>query len=159
MSFLEVFHFWVERGDGRHDSENATVITSLSSHKEVHFKREEDSPYVIVLRPELNCLHQGEDGLTQALLDHYLVPPRKDRLFKEVDKEEHSEGTYGGSHRDVLQDQFLDEFIFKGRVKDGFFVEAGADDFLLNSNTVRFELLHQWTGLLVEPLAGRFHQG
>lgn len=35
--------------------------------------------------------------------------------------------------------------------KKGFFIEAGAFDGEHLSNSLRFELLHQWTGLLVEP--------
>ena len=93
------------------------------------------------------------------MLDHYLVPPPSSGLLREVVREYIPEGNNGGSDKDVHQDRFLDEFIFKGKVKDGFFVEAGADDFLLNSNTLMFELLHGWTGLLVEPLASRFQQG
>ena len=34
------------------------------------------------------------------------------------------------------QDAFLEEFIFKGKLKDGFFVEAGAADGVLDSNTL-----------------------
>ena len=156
--FLKVYHFWVVDADGRHGSENATVVTSLSAHTAIHYKKEEEH-HVLVLRPELNCLRQGEDALTEALLDHYLVPPPQAGFLEEIVKEEGGGGTRGGSDRGVLQDQFLDEFIFKGVVKDGFFVEAGADDFLLNSNSLRFELLHNWTGLLVEPLASQFQQG
>ena len=159
--FLKVYHFWVVDADGRHGSENATVVTSLSAHTAIHYKKEVEHQlsHVLVLRPELNCLRQGEDALTEALLDHYLVPPPQAGFLEEIVKEEGGGGTRGGSDRGVLQDQFLDEFVFKGVVKDGFFVEAGADDFLLNSNSLRFELLHNWTGLLVEPLASQFQQG
>lgn len=34
----------------------------------------------------------------------------------------------------------------------GFFIEAGANDGISQSNTLYFEKYHQWTGLLVEPL-------
>ena len=34
------------------------------------------------------------------------------------------------------QDAFLEEFIFKGKLKEGFFVEAGAADGVLDSNTL-----------------------
>ena len=37
------------------------------------------------------------------------------------------------------------------KVKEGFFIEAGADDFQRDSNSLHFELQHGWTGLLVEP--------
>ena len=152
--------------NGSHESENATVVTSLATHTAIHYNEldeehleGEQSSHVLVLRPELNCLHQEEGALSKALLDHYLVPPPKSGLLREFLAVEVDGGTQGGSHRGVLQDQFLDEFIFKNRVKSGFFVEAGADDFLLNSNSLWFELNHAWTGLLVEPLASQFQQG
>ena len=151
----------MEGVDGIHVSENATVVIPLTAPTLITqlMKNPKGSltPFERVLRPQLNCLQQGEDGLSKALLDHYLVPPPRTGLVKEVNKEENWEGTYGGSQ--ILQDQFLDEFIFKGDVKEGFFVEAGADDFLLNTNTLRFELLHGWKGLLVEPVALQFQQG
>ena len=156
----------MEGTDGSQESENATVVTSLSGHI-VHsvlysMKNQNmggSSSQVLVLRPELNCLWQGEAALSKALLDHYLVPPPSSGLLREVVKEVIPEGTNGGSDSGVHQDQFLNEFIFKGEVKGGFFVEAGADNFLLNSNTLLFELLHGWTGLLVEPLLSQFQDG
>ena len=87
------------------------------------------------------------------------VPPPSSGLLREVVREYIPEGNNGGSDKDVHQDRFLDEFIFKGEMKGGFFVEAGADDFLLNTNTLLFELLHGWTGLLVEPLLRQFQEG
>ena len=33
----------------------------------------------------------------------------------------------------------VDELIFGGKLKDGFFIEAGADDFESDSNTMYFE--------------------
>merc|ERR1712130_54221 len=174
-----VYHYWVVDAYGRHESGNATVVTPLSSHTKIIYEKdatleidnkrqdeEEDlieegqyNPHVLVLRPELNCLFQGDGALSTALLDYYLVPPPKYGFLREFVSTEVDEGTHGGSHRGVFQDQFLDEFIFKGRVKNGFFVEAGADDFLLNSNSLLFELTHKWTGVLVEPHLNRFHQG
>ena len=41
--------------------------------------------------------------------------------------------------------------VFKGQVEQGFFIEAGADDFVTHSNTFYFEAKRKWTGLLVEP--------
>ena len=50
------------------------------------------------------------------------------------------------------QDLFLDKVIFKSSVRNGFFIEAGADDLLKDSNTLFFELERNWTGILVEPV-------
>ena len=41
--------------------------------------------------------------------------------------------------------------IFKNRIRNGFFIEAGAYDGEISSNTLFFELKQNWTGLLVEP--------
>ena len=36
-------------------------------------------------------------------------------------------------------------------LKEGFFIEAGAYDGEIYSNSLYYELKHGWTGLLVEP--------
>ena len=75
---------------GSLESENATVVTSLSAHTAIHYKKvdeeqlggeEGESSHVLMLRPELNCLHQEELALSKAMLDHYLVPPPKSGFF------------------------------------------------------------------------------
>ena len=50
------------------------------------------------------------------------------------------------------QDELLDTLLFQGKIKNGFFIEAGAWDFTNSSNTLRYELEHNWTGLLIEPV-------
>ena len=57
------------------------------------------------------------------------------------------------------QDEFIDRIIFQGKVKHGFFVEAGADDFLFGSNTLLLEEKYNWTGLLIEPYVYRYELG
>ena len=44
----------------------------------------------------------------------------------------------------------VNDHIFKNQLKNGFFFEAGAFDGEKISNTLFFELKHNWTGLLVE---------
>ena len=46
---------------------------------------------------------------------------------------------------------FLDKVVFKSELRDGFFIEAGADDLVTHSNTLFFEMERGWTGILVEP--------
>ena len=41
--------------------------------------------------------------------------------------------------------------IFKSKLHNGFFIEAGADDLITDSNTLFFEIERSWTGILVEP--------
>ena len=45
----------------------------------------------------------------------------------------------------------IDEKIFKNRIRNGFFIEAGAYDGEVFSNTLFYELKQNWTGLLIEP--------
>ena len=40
----------------------------------------------------------------------------------------------------------VDKLVFKGEVKNGFFIEAGAFDSETNSDTLYFEINHNWTG-------------
>ena len=50
------------------------------------------------------------------------------------------------------QDEILDTLLFQGKIKNGFFIEAGAWDFTTSSNSLWYELKHNWTGLLIEPV-------
>ena len=86
-------------------------------------------------------LHQDDPLLIKAIQEKYLT-------F-------HKEGsTYNLSTNPKLDGQFGQadtiEKLFRGK-KNGFFVEAGAFDGENFSNTLLFELKHNWTGLLVEP--------
>ena len=64
----------------------------------------------------------------------------------------------GDRQSEYQQDLFLDKFVFNG-LRNGFFIEAGADDFMLASNSLYFEEKYNWTGLLVEPVPFRFKLG
>ena len=98
-----------------------------------------------IYRPYLNCLDQEDPFLIHTLQFHNLVPPSQDKYNFSVPAEDvQLFGQFG-------QPEFLDRVIFKGAVKDGFFIEAGADDFETDSNTLLFEMKHNWSGLLVEP--------
>ena len=86
-------------------------------------------------------LHQDDPLLIKTIQEEYLTY--------------HKEGsTYNLSTNPKLDGQFGQadtiEKLFRGK-KNGFFVEAGAFDGEAFSNTLLFELKHNWTGLLVEP--------
>lgn len=53
------------------------------------------------------------------------------------------------------QDRYLHETFFKTR-RDGIFVEFGALDGLLDSNSLFFERSLNWTGILIEPNPAAF---
>jgi len=107
----------------------------------------------VIIRPYLNCFEQGEEFLVNALAKDHLRPPSVLPYNFSVPVEEvNTWGQYG-------QPAYIDEVFFKGQVKDGFFIEAGADDFETDSNTLLFELQHNWTGILVEPNPTIFPKG
>jgi len=99
----------------------------------------------VIIRPYLNCFEQEDEFVINALRDDHLRPPSTEKYnFSNPDNKVNVFGQFG-------QPVYLDMVIFKGQVKNGFFIEAGADDFETDSNTLLFEIEHQWTGLLVEP--------
>ena len=102
ICICQVYHYWVKQHDGVHKSENATVVTPLSQHYTFHYKKDkevtEEQPE-LVLRPELNCLYQGEEELTNALLHNYLIPPPKKATMGNIIRQESLTGTLGASHR------------------------------------------------------------
>lgn len=57
----------------------------------------------------------------------------------------------------ALEDEFLNENYFKNK-KNGTYIELGAMDGILYSNTKYFEDNHQWTGILIEPNIYQFNK-
>jgi len=53
----------------------------------------------------------------------------------------------------------VDRIVYGGQLKNGFFVEAGSVDSETNSDTLYFEMKHNWTGLLVEAVPSAFAAG
>jgi FkbM family methyltransferase len=56
----------------------------------------------------------------------------------------------------IGQDKYIDEFLMQR--ENGFYIEAGAFEGELFSNTLFFEMQRKWTGLLIEPLPKLFEQ-
>jgi len=78
--------------------------------------------------------------------DKYLVPPPNKKFSYNFLRKEHVK-LNGQANQPIL----IDEKIFKNRIRNGFFIEAGAYDGEMLSNTLFFELKQSWTGLLIEP--------
>ena len=62
-----------------------------------------------------------------------------------------------------MQGQFeqpliINREIFKHRIKNGFFIEAGAYDGEALSNSLFYELKLNWTGILVEANPDAFNE-
>ena len=110
--------------------------------------------FIMLFRADLNCLKQEDDALISVLKSEYLHPPSTEEYNTTM-----IPSTTPKSYSQFGQDLFLDKFVFKGQVQDGFFIEAGADDFVEHSNTLWFEMKHSWTGVLVEPNPVRFPKG
>lgn len=111
--------------------------------------------YRLTMRPKLNRLEQGDDRLLEEIHRNYLVAPSVTKGYNSSSISE----DIGESYGEFGQDAFLDAFLFKGEVENGFFIEAGADDFVGGSNSLMFERAHGWTGLLVEPHPTQFFKG
>jgi len=60
-------------------------------------------------------------------------------------------------HSEHKQDSWLYENVFKDK-RGGVFVEFGAIDGLITSNTLFFEEEMDWTGLCIEPIPEMFQQ-
>jgi len=120
-----------------------------STHLEYNMCNENSlvSKWNIYHRPYLNCKEQDDPYLIDAIKKSFLTEPdlkkdyKFDRPVEKLDLKGQSE---------LPQD--VDDLVFKNKLRDGFFIEAGATDGETKSNTLFFELTQNWTGLLVEPL-------
>eukprot|EP00095_Tigriopus_kingsejongensis_P001337 maker-scaffold1057_size73593-snap-gene-0.26 protein:Tk01337 transcript:maker-scaffold1057_size73593-snap-gene-0.26-mRNA-1 annotation:"hypothetical protein DAPPUDRAFT_224483" len=99
----------------------------------------------------LNGLAQDDPTLIRAIQSRYLVPPNPKKRLKLQQKLTPSilKGQFGQPYE-------VDE-IFRGKKRNGFFIEAGAYDGEIFSNSLFFEIKKNWTGLLVEPNPDAFH--
>jgi len=135
-------------------------------HEYVTVARVEDNSLIEVelenspthtLRRHLNCLDQEDPKLIEAMREHYIripeyeVPYNGDENFAKIQQDE--------GVADYLQDEILDTLLFQGKIKNGFFIEAGAWDFTSSSNSLWYELKHNWTGLLIEPMLEMCYKG
>ena len=84
------------------------------------------------------------DCLFSALANNILIPPSKSAYnFSRPTNRIDLQGQFG-------QPTIINRGIFKGRIKNGFFIEAGAYDGESYSNSLFFEMKYNWTGILVE---------
>ena len=101
---------------------------------------------------------------SSTLLTHELSLKPSLELSKTPSKPDHNLGIPDRyvpaeeRYSEYQQDIFLDKIIFKEK-KNGVFIEAGADDFIISSNSLYFEEKYNWTGILVEPVPTRFKLG
>ena len=101
---------------------------------------------------ELNGLEKNDPKLIQALKNDIILKPKKEKInlkhgaFPTILK-----GQYGQPYEveDILKKHKIWKKI-KKRKQPGFFIEAGASGGEYLSNSLYFEVKHNWTGLLVE---------
>ena len=135
-------------------------------------KSHEDATDFIVLRRYLNCFDQEDQRLIDDLKEHYIRYNEQNRLgsnkylFRKPSFETpyNEDENFDGIRKNTRvaqywQDEILDSLLFQGKIKNGFFIEAGAWDFTNSSNSLWYELKHNWTGLLIEPVPEMCHKG
>ena len=74
-------------------------------------------------------------------------PPGKEVEYNFSKKSIHSININGQAKQPIL----INKYLLKNRIKNGFFIEAGAYDGEIHSNTLFFELKQSWKGILIEP--------
>ena len=109
---------------------------------------------ILPARPDLNCLDQEDERLITILQDEYLDAPSAEDYNTTI-----ITSTGPASYSTNQEEIFLDQFVFKGQVENGFFIEAGASDFVTGSNSLWFEMQYNWTGVLVEPNPHDYPEG
>ena len=81
-------------------------------------------------------------SLFSVLKENYLVPPPK----KKFAKPKHMLKLEGQIGQPII----INDKIFKNKIKNGFYIEAGAYDGEEYSNSLFYEVEKGWNGLLVE---------
>jgi len=100
-------------------------------------------PLDIPLRPLLNCFNPDEDYLIEALKKDYLLKPARPQEPYSLQTDKSLEMKSQPQAVDVM------EMVYKNKLKNGFFVEAGAADCEF-SVSLPLEKHYGWTGVLVE---------
>ena len=143
----DIYEVIVEE-DGVKTKENFT-IRSILTDETVYEKTIPNANYTVSYRKYLTCYDQEEPFLANQLMKYYIDEPSKQDL--NISEEVVGNIMSGDGIGEYYQDEILDKLLFQGRERDGFFVEAGAWDFVHTSNSLWYELRYNWTGLLIEP--------
>jgi len=125
------------------------VITYHSKIRQMELVHNNESTMIEVLHA-LNCYNHDDPKLIEHIKSNLLVlhDGKPLNLSYPVNP--------GGEQGLPL---FIDEHIFGGKLKSGFFIEAGSQDAEEGSNTIHFEMDHDWSGLLVEAHPIWFSRG
>ena len=103
---------------------------------------------------DLNGLHQEDPNLIKYIKDNILVPPsvNKPLNIRHINTPIKHMGQVNQVEiaMEILGDKAMKKSK-NSKTKQGFFIEAGAADGEIISNTLYFEMRYGWTGLLIEP--------
>ena len=100
----------------------------------------------IELDPYLNQLAQTDPRLIKDLKDYFLNPPARPEEQYQLSLSLDFANVKGQFNQAYEIDR-----LFNHNKRNGFFIEAGAHDGEILSNTLYFESRYNWTGVLVEP--------
>ena len=117
---------------------------------------DQEQTHSVFVKPYHNCLDMDSQHLTSYIKNHLLVPPSTAEYSFSRPLDQLNKTSLQG---EVGQPLEVDQIVYGGELKDGFFIEAGAHEFETNSDSLYFELNHNWSGLLVEPNPLAFHKG
>ena len=158
-----VFQYKMKDKEGKHINE--TVVVTKEEEAEVAIFQSGKNPEergkkllkaisfikhdldLINIFPRWNCYSQDDLKLIDSIKKHSLIPPST-APYNLIGEPTHGDG----------QPRLLDQRYFMEKKKGGFFIEAGAWNGESKSTTLHFELEHGWSGLLVEPIPGKFSE-
>ena len=104
----------------------------------------------VIIHWDLNGMDQNDPKLIEAIKTKVLIPPpSKQKLALKLPTS--MKFINGQDGQPSAIEKILKSKKLWKKKKQGFFVEAGACAGEQISNTIYFELKHNWTGLLVEP--------
>ena len=132
------------------------IIIDVNSTENYHLRPicENDScrEDYVQIHSDLNGLEKNDPNLIRALKNDVLIQPNKGPQNLNNPSSKGLAGQYGQPHvvEDLLKKYKLTKVI-KKRKQKGFFIEAGASCGEALSNSIYFEMKHDWTGLLAEP--------
>ncbi|KAK2141270.1 hypothetical protein LSH36_1131g00010 [Paralvinella palmiformis] len=122
-------------------SDDKRISSRTASDPDQEWRRTSDPR---TLPDRLQNLDQRDPELVEHIRRHWIEPPSAGRLHLDpkVSITRHPDFTEQGQVDAVLE-------LLHNR-RDGFFVECGAADGQLKSNSLYLELFMNWTGLLIE---------
>ena len=106
----------------------------------------------ILIDHSLTGLHQNDPYLIQKIKSDYLIRPQTEKPynFTDLNKNNKDLGGQFGQATEIAK-------LFNKK-ENGFFIEAGAYDGEVFSNTLLLEAKYNWTGILVEPNPDAFEE-